>query len=547
MKDIFSAHEPVLVDCRPGFSFFYDLIRKECNGLSPAPMHRICTVMRKMEAECFVREELESNQEMLDEQNSAAVRTGGTVGLKAVRLTFFRNGAAGGSWRNVSEILGYLVLVGLTLPCGTTKCFILESVIRVPSIWIPDGNGKPTVTSVPNYYVHCCREFDTVVGTKQEHLDFKLVGSFFSQQNGLTNVCAHAALRMGINSSPAFTGQKLTNRMINDFLNIDHSPGKRVGKYGTESQSVGLATDQIVQVIKSIGWQAHVADFNSNPAIDYEDYIYPIIESGCPVILGVHRPGTAHVLAVVGHTLNSDRWTPEARHGYGAFPISPYISTSAWTDHFIVSDDNFGMYVTLPTEAIRNMLVPKFNPNLHASLAIGVVPAGVNITGYFVEQAAASLVTKIIARTSPTSSNRWFELLKETLQKESVQRLVCRTLLYEKARYIEFMKNVEDDQKRKLSATEIGSLQSMMPDRFWVTEVTVPNLYTGNKRKLGDIVTPADATKQQFATGSVKQLCWLPGLLLGGPHATTQGPQGWSLFGHVPLLRAVSQPQSFEW
>src|SRR5207245_4114204 len=139
--------------------------------------------------------------------------------------------------------------------------------------------------------------------------------------------------------------------------------------------------------------------------------------------------GTAHVLAVVGHTLNSDRWTPEARHGYGAFPISPYISTSAWADHFIVGDDNFGMYVTLPSESIRNMLVPKYNPNLNASLAIGLVPSDVNVTGYYVEQSAASLATKIIEHTNPTALNRWFHLLKETRQRESVQRLVCRTLL----------------------------------------------------------------------------------------------------------------------
>ncbi len=541
MKDTFSPTEPALIDCRPGFSFFYDLIRKECNGLSPAPLHRICTLMRKMGAQCFLREELVPNQEISDEQQAATVRTGGNVGLKAVRLTFFRDI---GTWRELNEVLGYVVLMGLTLPSGPPKYFILESVIRVPTVWIPTEGGKQRAYPVTNYYVHCCREFETVVGTAKENRKLKIVGSFFCQQNDLTHVCAHAALRMGVNSSPAFTGAKLTNGTINALLGIDHSQAKQVGKFGNQSHSQGLETEQILQVVKSMGWEAHVADFYSNPAIDYEDYIYPVIESGCPVIVGVHRPGTAHVLAVVGHTLNSDRWTPEARHGYGAFPISPYISTSAWADHFIVGDDNFGMYVTLPSESIRNMLVPKYNPNLHASLAIGLVPSDVNVTGYYVEQSAASLATKIIEHTNPTASNRWFHLLKETRQRESVQRLVCRTLLLDKAHYVEFMKNAEDDQKRKLNAAEVQILESILPNRFWVTEITVPNLYTGNKRKLGDIVTFAKISQQQFTNNAITVLCWFPGFLLASP----TGAQGWSLFGHIPLLRSPSQSATtLEW
>src|SRR5436190_21544551 len=99
MKDTFANAGPTLVDCGPGFSFFYDLIRKECNGLSPAPMHRICTLMRKMGAQCFLREELMPNQELSEEQQSAAVRTRGSVGLKAVRLTFFGDVAKDGTWR----------------------------------------------------------------------------------------------------------------------------------------------------------------------------------------------------------------------------------------------------------------------------------------------------------------------------------------------------------------------------------------------------------------------------------------------------------------
>src|SRR5262249_31936196 len=144
------------------------------------------------------------------------------------------------------------------------------------------------------------------------------------------------------------------------------------------------------------------------------------------------------------------RWTPEARLGYGAFPISPYISGSAWADHFIVSDDNFGMYVTLPSDAIRNVLVPKYNPNLHASLAIGVIPADVSVPGYFVEQAAVSVLKQLVVNTlTPTPATpptRWLPLLKSG-------PLVCRTLLQNKNEYINAMQNAHDEQQHHLTQT----------------------------------------------------------------------------------------------
>src|SRR5262245_13705542 len=74
--------------------------------------------------------------------------------------------------------------------------------------------------------------------------------------------------------------------------------------------------------------------------------------------------------------------------------------------------------------------------------------------------------------------------------------------------------------------------ETFCPTGFGMTEVTVPNLYTGNKRKLGDLITLANANQQQFLTGATQVCCWLPGMLM-----TALSSQGWSLFGHIPLLR----------
>src|SRR5260221_717589 len=172
MKDAFSANEPTLIDCRPaytsppGFSFFFDLIRKECNGLSPAPLHRVCSLMRKMGVQCLTREELKANPEIEEEHNAALIRTAGSVNLKALRLTFFRDFPRSKGWRGLAgkEALGYAVLLGLTLPDGSNKCYILEAVVRIPTLWVPDASGSLRGEPITNYYVHCCREFEKVVG-----------------------------------------------------------------------------------------------------------------------------------------------------------------------------------------------------------------------------------------------------------------------------------------------------------------------------------------------------------------------------------------------
>jgi hypothetical protein len=547
MKGAFASAEPSVIDCRPGFSFFFDLIRKENNNCGHLPLHRICSLMRKMGVQSYVREDLVPNQEIDQESQSAKVRTNGRVSLSAARFSFFRDLPEPREWQELKgkECLGYAVLITLVLPDRSKRCYILESVVRIPSIWAPSASGVDVPHDVTNYYVHSCREFETVIGTSKEYIKFNIIGSFFCQQNDLTHVCAHAALRMGINSSPAFKGQKLTNKLINDTLGIDHSKanGKQVGKYPKNStqESIGLTTQQIVKIVRSVGWKEHVAEFDMNPAIDYEAFIYPMIESGCPTILGVHNARTAHVLAVLGHTLNSDRWSPEARLGYGAFPITQYISTSAWADHFIVSDDNFGMYSTLPTEVIRNILVPKHNPNLHAALAIGLMPAPVTISGYGAEQAAAGLADKLVKLTKATPQNRWLGLL----QSDQSQKLVCRTLLSRKAEYVSTMSTVSDDRGKQLTKAEIQRLRKALPDRFWVTEVTVPNLYTGNKRKLGDILTPARGSRKQFLTGAMTVFFWFPGLSW---HKGLPAVQGWSLFGHIPILRGPGQTKkTIEW
>lgn len=501
--------------------------------------------MRKMGVASLVREELDKFQELEDEKSAATIRCAGNVTATATRLSFFQEYPAGGDWHKLNEagLLGYAVIVTLTLPDEPPRTFVLEAVIRVPMIRLPSGDNL----ILSNHYVHCARDFETTVGTAGDRCNYKLPGTFFCQQNALTHVCAHAALRTAINSSPLYTGKKLENSMINKVVGIDHSKDHRVGKYKTDvgKTDQGLSPQQIQTAVKSLGFGAHVWDFEGSPVVDYAEYLYPLIESGCPVILGVRRPRVAHVLAVLGHTVNSDRWTPDARAGYGGLPNSRFISASAWADHFIIADDNFGMYVTLPTDSVRNFTVPKYNHELHAAVAIGIVPAGVSLPGFFADQLACLVATRLIEGTIP-AANRWFQLLKDHLGKPG-EHLVSRSILQHRDAYVGALMAAEDGKGAKLGVQEEGILRKELPDRFWVTEITLPNLLTGNKRKLGDIVARADATEKDLQTRDAQVFAWLPGAAWTGAKLSNP-PLAWPIQGHIEILRGTGPTRpKLEW
>lgn len=530
MHEVFALAESKLVDCRTNFSFYFDLIEKELAGHNTnAPLHRICTLMRKMGVVALLREELTLSNELIEERDAWAIRNGSGINTsaKAVRFTFFRKLPDSGEWRELGDedIMGYAVILTLTAN-GNIHSYVYEAVVRPPSLFIA---GK--WITVSNYYVHCSKVFKTTVGTTFSQKQFAFPGTFFCQQNGLTHVCAHAALRIALNNWPSYIGKKITSKIINDALGIDHTAGKQI-------PDDGLTAPEIKAVVQKLGYQVFTAEFIDNPGIDYDEFVYPLIESSCPVVLGIMRPGIAHVVAVLGHTLNSDRWA-EARHTYGAFPRYPYIPTVSWADHFIVSDDNFGMYVTLPTEGIRNLLVPKHNPNLHAAIAVGLTPLAGKISGYLAEQSAAPIGNNIIIRTVAPPSNRWLTHLQvKDSYGQLINPIVCRTMMCSKKQYVDLMMQAEDERNYKLNPGEIDLLNKTLPDKFWVTEISTANLYSGNKHKLGDIVTIINPTDAQLLAQEYHTLAWLTGICWHGP-GLKNAPIDWSIKGHIPLIRGI--------
>ncbi len=556
VKDTFAKEQKLLKSCQAPFSFYQlveDLWHPKSNSGSD-PLSRLCTLMRKMKVKSFIKEELELNEELLEEQAMATKRCKQKVSLTATRLTFFRSLPSPPKWNDPDKLpddhlLGYAVIATLKLPDDEYRTYLLESVVRPPSIWIRDAEDRISIEPITNYYVHNRKTFETNIGTKENSRTFTLTGSFFAQQNDITHVCAHAALRTAINSSSTLNTEKLTNQKINEILGIDFSsPEKCVGHIDGDPPGTkeGLEIQELEEVIRQLGGRTISADFAENTSVEYDQFIYPFVESACPVILGIEgwnfnrsRPSRiSHAVSVLGHTLNSDRWEPEARSGYGRFPAESYTPITGWVGHYIINDDNFGMYVTLPSDMLRNYLVPSKNPNLHATRAVAIVPSDVQLSGLSAERMAVWIAQSLIEGLKESSPVIWLERLAQ--QSNSI---VSRTLLQTKESYRQYIDSLIQDGQITLTP-EIEQRLDNMPEHIWVSEITLPHLYTGNKHKLGDVIIRANATEEEHSAVESFELAWFPGFIyFGSDHQIFS----WDVHTHVPLIREEETIPLLEW
>jgi hypothetical protein len=536
MEGVFATQVEPLKPCRPSDRSFFELVESIWSGPNFQPLRRFCSLMRKMNAASFVQEQLVLNQELIDEKEMACSCFNEQIELEAKRWTFFCYLPESLDWNDESlldqHILGYAVIVYLKRPNGTVITFLLEAVVRRPSVVYAIKGNEFFIEPITNYYIHNIRKFPTTIGTEELNGTFTIEGSFFTQQNCYTSVCAHACLRMAINSSPFLESQKLTNKKINDVLGIEN--------YDASS---GLAKEQIEKVVETMGYRFHSANFLERTDIEYDHFLYPALESRFPTILGVEywdeekRRIAGHVVTVLGHTINSDRWEPEARRGYGSLPIQPYIPSAEWCDHYVISDDNYGMYSTLPSDAVRNFIVPTKNPNRHVSMAISILPEKVVLWGYFAEQLAISFAKRLISSVSIDPPNNWLNRMKHRLTNQK-EGLVCRTLLQKGKDYHsyinEYIRNPTPKQKACLDS---------LPDFVWVSEISIPNIYTVNKHKLGDVVIRANATRKEHTKGENLVLAWFPGFVQIGHKRDIQP---WGITNHIPLIR-TEERSVLEW
>jgi hypothetical protein len=100
----------------------------------------------------------------------------------------------------------------------------------------------------------------------------------------------------------------------------------------------------------------------------------------------------------------------------------------------------------------------------------------------------------------------WFEQLSNAINlNDDGTRLVLRTFYLTKDLYMEHIDQILDDDvdlpyKQQQKFTNL-------PEHLWVTEFTLPDVYTGNHHKIGDVVRNANGVDQDHPFS----LIWMPG------------------------------------
>jgi hypothetical protein len=449
------------------------------------------------------------------------------------------------------EYLGQTIFIRMKLPDKTYLCYVYESIITEPALHI---HGRLALgNSLPAHYIHCIRRYSAWVGKHR----FALSGSFFSQQNGLTHVCAHAALRWLLNNIPERIEKIVSYEDLNRDLKIDHV-ARKVGRYGKDIQAEGLLLDDLLKVLDKRGYKYLSVNYEEprGRPQPYWRFIYSIIESGYPVLVFFTAPPARHVICAIGHTFNSDIWDAEAKLAYSGAPRMEYLSSASWVDHFIIHDDNYGMYFSMPSKALLSKT--REGGPFQVTGALGIVPADIKLMPLDAEF-YASAVLRIAINTVPLEDCYWLKALK---QEEAAfgKWIVLRTLFASKAIYEKHLCDMEDVEGNVLMKNEIKSIiNEKVPEHFWVIEVTLTDIYTANKRKLGEVLLkfsdPGIEKDEELKTYTMKLFSSCIAIRLPGniliPNVSDKTISvtlyKTNLTSHVPLLRTYRTAPLFEW
>lgn len=513
-------------------------------------IHRLCSLMRKMGAKTAIVETIESDHvEVAGEVKALANYFNGySLDCEIFKVSINKEIIEGIEEISNEDVLnGFLsssIVVNFIDPINSQKiAYILSSISTLPKMQV-DGCD----VALLNNYIHFYRVFQCSVNINGVDNFFPIEGTFFSQQNSYTSVCAHAALCMTLNNfNYGHSDELILPNYVNEKcgLSYTHEGGK----------SEGLTSEKIANFLKDVGYSINQKNFTEEPNEDYAEHIYSYLESGLPTLLifATKVGAASHIVPIIGHTLNSDMWLPEAKFAYtGGIGSFNSHQASSWVDHFIMHDDNFGMYFCLPVDSLRRVTLPKYDPSFRALHCIAIIPKGVTENAKFTEYCSIRLLSNILHTyythdPEALKCNFWLNQLLHKHQRS----LVTRTLLVTREDYIATLAQT-DFKGKTLSKENIKDIQSVFPDVAWLTEISLPDLFTANKSKLCDFIYPATTIIKNSEDFSREWLfARLPGQIMlrgvgaGGEDVITV--EDTESFNHYPLFRKIEKDVRTEW
>ncbi|MBN1546926.1 MAG: hypothetical protein JW902_09725 [Syntrophaceae bacterium] len=309
--------------------------------------------------------------------------------------------------------------------------------------------------------------------------NFSVTGFLYCQQNALNKACAQVALRALLGTLHA--DQDLSYRQINAWAS-------------TNEPWMGLNVSQIQRVLKGAGIGFYDIDYCSRTKDErcnlppYQKLLYAGIESGAGALLGFRLSGkgltdeTRHIVPFFGHTFNQDAWVPHAELAYfHVGETTRYLPSQAWASSFIGHDDNFG----------SNFCVPRlYIDEDKADYVVELLRDGCVYSGDTAEAVAVDFLYSIL----PQISNRDLLWLRRLIDHVLEQKVVLRAICLSAKEYIRHWRYSRDWQANVENRDLCSAIHPLLPKQLWVVEVSVPELFSANLHKVGEIIL--DATQQ---------------------------------------------------
>jgi hypothetical protein len=358
--------------------------------------------------------------------------------------------------------------------------------------------------------------YETAVPYNGKKISIK--GNYFSQQNNYTNCCAQAAIKMVLRGY----FKDITCEGINKSVGISHE--NREGRSGFRAKQTCDAIESYSKAKSNCALEpSMIVSDSADPGLFLKS-VYHAIESKIPVILFMILPkGSAseqtkgHAVSLVGHSFETNNWSAYGG-GYFSEKDVGYLSSFLWCGSFIIQDDNFGPFYQLTTKFLREYTdlcrrmmsfsdcAMKRSPlKADASTQPPLSAVLVHKADHFyirhsclIEIYAAFLINHFVNELQVKDQlpeNDEFDLYFynyiNNVSRSGVSNnknghqkaLILRTIIVSRKEYIESEVGdlLKDNNLRDL-------VEYVLPDYFWLIEISVPELFWVNKRKVGEII-----------------------------------------------------------
>jgi len=398
---------------------------------------------------------------------------------------------------------------------------------------------------------------------------FPIEGYLYAQQNTITNVCAHVAARTA--ASVYHKEGDMLYREMNKIVGVDHQTrilGRGYGK--------GLDTDEIKLILEAAGAKVYNPDYaiidNSiPPPPPFQKFIYGSVESGFPVIVIFEKaddPRIKHAIPIFGHTFNEDTWVHRAEDSY--FKIgskTEYIPSESWASMYIGHDDNWGSNFYVPRHYLhtrreciqggRRLLCS--NDTGCVTRVIATFPKEVEVDAIRAEAIGAdylfSILEYVVNDDDLQKKTNWLKPWPKRLeyywQNDKLTNLVLRPILITQKDYSDHLRKISDWDGNPIDSdvVDIFAEGFNSEKRVWMIELSLPELFSTNRRKLGEVLLAADvrpASQRDFKNFILARL--LGHLYFydsGGPNNPKYELSSCGAEGHVELYGCEENKKNF--